>query len=101
MSTNHIICPVCNSNKLIAKYEATYIYSYIIDSDAPGLKNTEEFLPYLFDTREQKEAKQYVECGTCGAQYPCYFTEGNKGIDFSLLQRAAHSDHAPNSHYLS
>lgn len=88
MENNRLICPACSSNELTAKYEAGYIYSYIIDSDAPGLKNTEEFLPFLYDNREQKEARQYVECNTCKTQYPCFFTEGNKGIDFKVLQKA-------------
>ncbi len=81
MVNGSYVCPACNSSSLMVKYEAKYIYSYNVDSDAPGLKNSEEFLPFLYDKREQQEAKQYIECNTCGAQYPCFFTEGNKGID--------------------
>jgi transcription elongation factor Elf1 len=85
---NSFTCPACNGKTLVAKYEAKYVYSYIIDDDAPGLKNTEEFLPFLYDNREQKEARQYIECSVCGAQFPCYFSEGNKGIDFKVFQKA-------------
>lgn len=88
MENRQVICPACCSSKLTAKYEARYIYSYIIDSGAPGLKNKEEFLPFLYDKREQLEARQYIECDICGTQYPCYFTEGNKGIDLQYLHKA-------------
>jgi hypothetical protein len=73
------------------KYEATYVYSYFIDSDAPGLSNTEEFLPYMFDNREQKETKQYLECNTCGSVYKCYFNIWDKKIDIKDLQAAIDS----------
>lgn len=87
MKNNIFVCPTCKSTELTAKYEAKYIYSYKIDSDAPGLKNTEEFLPFIYDKREQQEARQYIECNVCGTQYPCFFTEGNKGIDLKMMQK--------------
>ena len=49
--TKLLVCPVCKSNNFLIKYEATYVYSYFIDYDAPGHKNTEAFLPYMFDNR--------------------------------------------------
>ncbi len=83
-----LICPACNGHNFLIKYEATYVYSYNIDSDAPGLKNTVEFLPFLFDSREQKQSSQYLECKTCGTQYPCYFNEWDKEIRTEDLQNA-------------
>lgn len=83
-----LLCPVCNTNHLILKYEATYEYSYIIDSNAPGLNNTNELLPYMYDSREQKDAKQYLECQTCKTQYPCYFDKWTAGINSKQLQHA-------------
>lgn len=91
---NIFICPACKSGDLSAKYEAKYIYSYKMDSNAPGLKNTEEFLPFMYDNREQQVARQYIECNSCGTQYPCFFTDGNKGVDFSMLQKAINLDNA-------
>lgn len=91
--SSSLICPACRNNSLTAKYEATYVYSYCIDSGAPGRQNEEEFLPFLFDNREQKGAKEYIECSSCGAQYPCSFGEGNKGVNFTILQKAIRSDH--------
>lgn len=86
--TKLLVCPECNSSQFLIKYEATYVYSYIIDSDAPGLKNTEEFLPFLYDNREQKETNQYLECSKCGHKYPCFFNQWDKGIGVKELQEA-------------
>jgi len=90
MKKNKLFCPACGSSNLTAKYEAKYIYSYIIDSDSPGTLNKDEFYPFLYDKREQVESKQYVECGACKTQYPCTFTTDNKGIDSAVLKKAIH-----------
>jgi len=86
MESSQIVCPLCNSNNLTAKYEAKYVYSYIIDSNAPGLKNKEELLPFLYDNREQVEARQYIKCESCGKQFPCFFSTKSNGIDYNDLQ---------------
>ncbi|MCX8131477.1 MAG: hypothetical protein N3I35_15470 [Clostridia bacterium] len=83
-----IICPLCNNTSFVVRYEATYVYSYYIDSDAPGIKNSHEFLPFMFDNREQKDSRQYIECISCKAIYPCYFNEWNSGIGQVDLQKA-------------
>ncbi len=70
MEMKHYQCPVCNCTNLTLRYEASYVYSYILDSDAPGLKNSEEFQSYLYDNREQKDTRTYIECNQCGTQYP-------------------------------
>jgi hypothetical protein len=69
-------CPICKSRELTLRYEASYVYSYVIDSDAPGLKNSEEFLSFLYDKREQKDTRTYVECNGCGTQYPYNLLNG-------------------------
>lgn len=66
-------CPICSGMDLVLRHEASYIYSYKIDSDAPGLKNSDEFLSYLYDNREQKDSREYIECNSCKAQYPYSF----------------------------
>ena len=81
-------CPNCHNHNILIKYEATYVYSYSIDSDSPGLKNTYEFLPYMFDKREQKDSQQYLECLDCGKQYPFYLNEWNEKIGLRELQQA-------------
>ncbi|MDF2540441.1 MAG: hypothetical protein K0S47_159 [Herbinix sp.] len=69
-------CPICNCSNLTLRQEASYIYSYGIDSDAPGQQNSEVFLSYQYDKREQKECRKYIECNRCGTQYPYYFLNG-------------------------
>lgn len=83
-----LICPICGNSGFVIKYEAGYIYTYTIDSNAPGLKNNEEFLPFLFDRRDQKETKQYIECITCNSKYPCYFNHWDRNISIQALQNA-------------
>lgn len=70
MDDKKYTCPVCKSNNLYLKHEASYVYSYILDSDAPGSKNTEIFSPFLYDRREQTSSSEYVECNNCKAKYP-------------------------------
>ena len=63
-------CPVCNSTNLTLRHEATYIYSYILDDNAPGLKNEDDFQSYLYDNRQEKEHCTYIECNVCATKYP-------------------------------
>lgn len=98
--SDEITCPVCNKGSFVAKYEATYIYSYELDSDAPGKENRDEFLPFLFDRRDIKDAKQYVECVNCGSKFPCNFNESDHGVLITILQKAIRSDHASNPEFL-
>lgn len=86
--SNHVVCPVCNDDHLLLKYEATYEYSYIIDSNAPGINNTKDLLPYMYDKREQKCTKQYIECSTCGTNYPCYFDMWTENVSVKSIQEA-------------
>ncbi len=70
MKNRKYICPVCREDKLILRHEASYVYSYVIDADMPGLQNTEAFLSYLYDKRELTSSRNYIECKTCNTQYP-------------------------------
>jgi hypothetical protein len=73
------------------KYQATYEYSYRIDENAPGVNNTKELLPYMYDSREQKEANQYIECKSCGTNFPCYFDIWTDGVTAQMIQEAIDS----------
>lgn len=89
MDDNKLLqCPNCGNHSFLIKYEATYVYSYYIDSDAPGLKNTEEFLPFMYDKREQKDARQYLECKECSLQFPFYLSEWDNKVGVQELQKA-------------
>ncbi|MDD3170117.1 MAG: hypothetical protein PHC91_11730 [Eubacteriales bacterium] len=81
-----IICPVCQQTSFVIKYEASHVYSYVVDSDAPGLRNQDEFLSFLYDKRELTNSKQYVECLSCGAKFPCRFNLWNKDTSMKDLQ---------------
>lgn len=89
--SHRVVCPACNADHFILKYQATYEYSYRIDENAPGAKNTKELLPFMYDKREQKDAKQYIECKTCGTSYPCYFDKWTEGISPKMIQEAINS----------
>lgn len=69
MTINKKTCPICNSSNLFFKHEASYVYSYVLDSDAPGSKNDEIFSPYLYDRREQTSSSEYVECENCKTRF--------------------------------
>lgn len=88
---NLLQCPNCGGHNFLIKYEATYVYSYNIDSNAPGYKNTEEFLPFMYDKREQKDARQYLECKECCLQFPCYLSAWDNKIGGQELQRAVNN----------
>lgn len=76
MEKKAYICPICHKSDLTLRYEASYVYSYVMDDDVPGLKNSEEFLSFLYDKREQKNTRTYIECNQCGTQYPHTFIDG-------------------------
>ncbi|NLK99405.1 MAG: hypothetical protein GX271_01955 [Clostridiales bacterium] len=69
MEAKKYICPVCKGKDLYLKHEASYVYSYVLDSDAPGMKNKEIFSLFLYDRREQTESLEYVECDKCKTRF--------------------------------
>lgn len=88
-----IACPRCSSKNFSAKYESTYVYSYKIEPPNSAEPKEENGLSFLFDNREQKGSKQYIECLECKAQYPCEFTMDSKNIDFTILSKAIRSNY--------
>ncbi len=82
-------CPKCSGKDFTAKYESTYVYSYTIDMNDDEADN----LPFLFDNRQKKDSKQYIECNGCKAQYPCEFTMGSEHMDFTILQKAVRGNY--------
>ncbi|NLP15984.1 MAG: hypothetical protein GX379_02930 [Clostridiales bacterium] len=69
MKSKVTACPICKSNHMYLKHEASYVYSYVLDSDAPGMKNTEIFSPFLYDRRDQTSSCEYVECDNCKTRF--------------------------------
>lgn len=107
-----LICPVCNAGNFMLKHEASYIYSYIIDSEhhiqngnsnnnksnnsnnSNNSDNNEiiEVIPFMYDKREQKSNIQYLECCSCGSKYPCFFCESDGVASCKDLQEAIQSE---------
>ncbi len=89
-----IVCPHCHHCDFTAKYEATYVYSYHLDTTNNTSSHSDDTsAPFLFDNREQKGYKQYIECNYCKAQYPCEFTLDSDHVDFTILKKAIRSSH--------
>lgn len=86
--SNDLVCSNCHNNRFVVKYEASHVYSYVVDSDAPGRKNKEEFLSFLYDNRELTQSDQYLECRSCGAKFPCSFHVWNNRTSRKELQEA-------------
>ncbi len=94
-------CPRCSGKDFTAKYESTYIYSYELGFPENDVDRSKTYtLPFLFDKRDQKNTRQYVECNNCGAQYPCEFTLDSKELDFTIVKKAIHSHHTKQPEFL-
>lgn len=88
-----LICPKCNSKNFEIKHEATYLYTYKIDTANISSDNEEtENLPFLFDNREQTCFKEFIECNECGTKYPCSFDKFNQTIDLTIMKKAIRAD---------
>lgn len=78
---NQLMCPVCDSKVLTLKHEASYVYSYQLDSNAPGAFNTDEFHSFQYDKREQTSARRYIECNGCGRKFS--YVLGEQGLQIN------------------
>lgn len=96
-----LVCPKCNSKNFEMKHEATYLYTYKIDTvntskDEEGLEN----LPFLFDNREQTCFREFIECNHCGAKYPCSFDKDKQTIDLTIMKKAIRADNIKTPEFL-
>lgn len=88
-------CPKCSGTDFIARYESTYVYSYKIEpTENDTIDTVPDAVPFLFDDREQKGSRQYIECCSCKAKYPCEFTMDSKHVDFTIVQKAIRANYA-------
>lgn len=75
-------CPNCSGECFTAKYESAYIYSYKMDTTKINYGTTNTYAaPFLFQDRQPKYSKQYIECDNCNAQYPAEFTLDSNEVD--------------------
>lgn len=96
-----ITCPRCNNKNFEIKHEATYLYTYKIDSiNANTHDNESENLPFLFDNRQQTSFKEYIECNKCGIRYPCSINTENQTIDLTIMRKAIRADNVETPEFL-
>lgn len=96
-----LVCPKCKGENFEIKHEATYVYTYKIDTVYENKHDEQpENLPFLFDNREQTNFKQYLECKQCGTKYPCSFDKDNETIDLTIMKKAIRSDYIKDPEFL-
>ncbi|NLJ40575.1 MAG: hypothetical protein GX352_03040 [Clostridiales bacterium] len=87
-----LLCPNCNGTYFEIKREATYLYSYKLDTPlTEGWSTEKEMLPFLFDNREQIDSKEYIQCVECKTKYPCNLEGGDPNIHLTIVQKALRS----------
>jgi hypothetical protein len=96
-----LICPKCNGTNFKIKREATYLYTYKLNTPIiEAYSNDNEGLPFLFDYREQLGNREYLECDECHSQYPCDLENENSKIHLTILQKAIRSEFKNSPGYL-
>lgn len=94
-------CPKCQGTHFEVKREASYLYSYKLDTPiTEHWSKEEEALPFLFDYRELVGDKQYLQCLECHNQYPCDLDLTQPHVQFTILQKAVRSDYVEQPDYL-
>jgi hypothetical protein len=96
-----LICSKCNGTHFSVKREATYLYSYNLDTPESGHWSKEtEALPFLFDNRELVQSHEYIQCEQCGARFPCSLDDRNSTINFTIESKAIRADIVDNPEFL-
>lgn len=95
-----LVCPRCSGKHFSVKREATYLYTYKLETPDVENRTDAEALPFLFDNREQTGSREYLQCEQCGAQYPCDIDREGRRIRFTILQKAIRADHQSEPEFL-
>ena len=96
-----LLCTKCNGTHFTVKREATYLYSYNLDTPESGQWSKDpEALPFLFDNRELMKSNEYLRCEQCGATFPCSLDDRNSTINFTIERKAIRADHVTNPDFL-
>lgn len=97
----YLMCPECKGVNFEMKREATFLYTYKLDTPLTrSWSKEEENLPFLFDYRELLNNMEYLECISCGAKYSHSIESGSPKIHLTILQKAVRADHQDNPQYL-
>lgn len=95
-----LTCPKCNGTYFTMKREAAYLYSYKISTpDTQNWSKEDEGLSFLFDYRDQLSDKEYLECHTCKAKFPCDLKMADEHVDFTILQKAIRAEYVDNADF--
>lgn len=95
-----LVCPKCSGTHFKVMREATYLYTYKLDTPETDSSTEEEALPFLFDCREQLDNKEYLECEDCHSKFKCDLGKGNPKIHLTILQKAIRSEFENNPGFL-
>lgn len=96
-----LVCPKCTGRCFEVKREATYVYTYMVNTPVmENLSENREGLSFLFDRREKTNSKEYLLCLGCGSKYPCSLEEHDDTVKFTILQKAIRADNVVNPGYL-
>lgn len=96
-----LICPKCSGSYFQVKREATYLYTYKLNTpNTEEWSENEEALPFLFDNREKISDNDYLECEQCKEKYPCDLDSKNSKVHFTILQKAIRADYKTNPNFL-
>jgi len=96
-----LTCPKCSGKDFNIKREATYLYTYKINSkNLEEISNRAESVPFLFDNREKETSNEYLECEKCGSKYPISVNDFSNQINLTILQKAIRGDNVENPEFL-
>ena len=88
-----LICPKCNDIHFEIKREATYLYTYKLETPLNNKSVGEkEALPFLFDNRNLLNSNEYIQCKGCNSIYPCTLDNKENKLHLTILQKAIPSD---------
>lgn len=93
-TTKALKCPKCGNSSFELLREATYLYTYEIDSleNEPWLTKTDAF-PFLFNNREQIKEEENLKCKKCSTTFPCSLNKANNEMKLIIMQKALRSDY--------
>ena len=96
-----LICPKCKGNCFEMKREATFLYTYKLDTPLTDQwSKQDEPLPFLFDNREQIRSKEYLKCTSCGAKYPHHIDDDHAQAQLTILKKAVRSNYSKEPEFL-
>ncbi|WP_066498056.1 hypothetical protein [Abyssisolibacter fermentans] len=96
---NNFICPNCNSPMISLKKEATYLYTYNIDSNDRFKKTN--LIPFIFDNRMRLEMHEYIQCENCGKKFQFKIDNEDNRIQLTIEKKALQSNNLSEPKFLN